>query len=259
MTKRETAPTGAPCWVDVWTSDVEGSRRFYAELFGWVAEQPSREHGGYFMFTREGVPIAGGMGDMGEMRADNSWKPYLASDDIEQTLKLATEHGATVRAPAMPVDDLGVQAVLSDPQGRAIGVWQPGSFPGFTVINERGAPNFFAFDTYDYAGAVEFYRQAFGWTPLEEATEDGHHYAGYMDPETDRPLAGIGDEVENLVEGEVPAWQVFWQTDDVDASVEKVLALGGAVLAAAEDRGLGRVARLSDPAGAAFWLCRPKR
>jgi predicted enzyme related to lactoylglutathione lyase len=259
MTKRESAPIGAPCWVDLWTSDVEGSRRFYAELFGWVAEEPSPEHGGYFMFTREGVPVAGAMGDMGEMRADDTWKPYLASDDIERTLELATKQGAAVRAPAMPVDDLGVQAVISDPQGLAVGIWQPGSFPGFTVINEHGAPIFFAFDTGDYAGAVDFYRQAFAWDPLEEATEDGHHYAGYMDPETDRPLAGIGDEVESLAEGEVPAWCVYWQSDDVDASVERVLALGGTLLSAARDGGLGRVASVADPAGARFFLCEPKR
>lgn len=259
MTKRESAPVGAPCWVDLWTSDVEGSRRFYAELFGWVAEEPSPEHGGYFMFTREGLPVAGEMGDMGEMRADDTWKPSLASDDIEQTLKLATEAGATVHAPAMPVDDLGVQAVIADAQGRAVGIWQPGSFPGFTVINEPGAPVFFAFDTADYQGAVDFYRQAFGWNPLEEATEDGHHYAGFMDPETDRPLAGIGDEIENLVEGEAPAWCVFWQTDDVDAAVEKVLALGGTLIDAARDGGLGRVAGVADPTGARFCLCQPRR
>jgi predicted enzyme related to lactoylglutathione lyase len=255
MTKRESAPVGAPCWVDLWTSDVEGSRRFYAELFGWVAEEPSPEHGGYFMFTRAGMPIAGAMGDM---HADNTWKPYLASDDVEATLKLATEQGATVQAPAMPVDDLGIQAVISDPQGRAVGIWQPGSFPGFTVINENGAPLFFAFDTEDYGGAVDFYRRAFGWDPLEEATEDGHHYAGYMDPDTDRPLAGIGDEVENLSEDEGPAWWVFWQSDDVDAAVEKVLALGGRVLTPARDGGLGRSARVTDPAGTRFLLCEPK-
>lgn len=259
MTKRESAPVGAPCWVDLWTSDVEGSRRFYAELFGWVAEEPSPEHGGYFMFTREGVPVAGAMGDMGEMRANDTWKPYLASDDVERTLKVATERGATVLAPAMPVDDLGVQAVITDPQGLVVGVWQAGSFAGFTVINEHGAPLFFAFDTEDYDGAVDFYRQAFRWDPLEEATEDGHHYAGYMDPATDRPLAGIGDEVENLVEGEEPAWSVFWQSDDVDASVETVLALGGSVISAVRGGGLGRVARVADPAGARFMLCQPKR
>jgi predicted enzyme related to lactoylglutathione lyase len=31
------------------------------------------------------------------------------------------------------------------------------------------------------------------------------------------------------------------------------------VLAAAKDGGLGRVARVADPAGARFWLCEPKR
>ena len=79
MTNRHAAPLGAPCWVDLWTSDIEGSRHFYAGLFGWRAEEPSAEHGGYFMFTRAGVPVAGAMGDMGEARADNTWKPFFAT------------------------------------------------------------------------------------------------------------------------------------------------------------------------------------
>lgn len=70
MTTRDTVPVGAPCWADLWTSDVEGSRRFYAELFGWEAQSPSPESEGYFMFTRHGEPVAGGMGDMGAMRAN---------------------------------------------------------------------------------------------------------------------------------------------------------------------------------------------
>ena len=53
-----------PCWADLWTSDVERSRAFYAELFGWEALPPSPEFGGYFMFARDGVPVAGGMGPM---------------------------------------------------------------------------------------------------------------------------------------------------------------------------------------------------
>ncbi|HLI43256.1 MAG TPA: VOC family protein [Acidimicrobiales bacterium] len=244
--------------MELWTSEVESSRRFYAELFGWVAEEPSPEHGGYFMFTRDGVPVAGAIGDIGDLHADDTWKPYLASGDIGQTLRLAADHGAKVLGPAMPVGDLGVQAVITDRQGLVIGVWQPGTFPGFTVINEDGAPRFFAFDTEDYHGAVDFYRKVFGWDPLEETTDDGHHYAGYMDPETGRPLAGIGDEVENLAPGAAPAWSVFWQSDDLDAAVARVLALGGSVLNAPRDGGLGRVAHVADPAGAPFLLCEPK-
>src|SRR6185437_3748501 len=107
MTTRDRATLGAPCWADLWTSDVEGSRAFEAELLGWEAQEPSPECGGYFMFTRRGVPVAGGMGDMGaDMRADNTWKIYLNTDDIEKTLVAATAAGAQVVAGAMAVADL---------------------------------------------------------------------------------------------------------------------------------------------------------
>ena len=37
MTTRDLAPKGAPTWIDLWTSDVAGSRTFYPALFGWEA------------------------------------------------------------------------------------------------------------------------------------------------------------------------------------------------------------------------------
>ena len=46
MPKRETAPLGAPCWVDLLTSDADRSRSFYSELFGWKAEEPAPQFGG---------------------------------------------------------------------------------------------------------------------------------------------------------------------------------------------------------------------
>lgn len=97
----------------------------------------------------------------------------------------------------------------------------------------------------------------FGWEPLEEEV-DGHHYAGYMDPDSNRPIAGIGDEVESLAPGESPQWSVFWQSDDVDASVAKLSAIGGTVISEPADGGLGRVARVADPSGARFRLFQPK-
>src|SRR5580693_8579310 len=87
MPTRDTAPIGSPCWADLWTSDVEGARKFYGELFGWEAQEPSPEFGGYFMFTRNGIPMAGGMGDMGDIPAGNTWKIYLATDDIAKTVE----------------------------------------------------------------------------------------------------------------------------------------------------------------------------
>lgn len=54
MVQRDSVPTGAVCWMDLWTSDVEGSRQFYSDLFGWFAAEPSEEFAGYWMFLREG-------------------------------------------------------------------------------------------------------------------------------------------------------------------------------------------------------------
>ena len=256
MTTRLAAPLGAPCWLDLWTSDVEASRRFYCELFGWRAETPNPDYGGYFMFTREGVPIAGAMGDRGELRATDSWKPYFSTLDIDRALELATSHGAEVLLPAGPVGDLGSQAVITDAAGAVTGIWQPGSFFGFSAIHEPGTPSFIAIDVHDYRSEIAFYRLVFGWDPLEEEV-DGHHYAGFVDPDGQRPLAGIGDEVESLAPGETPFWTIFWQVDDVDASVSNALALGGAVLAEPDAGGLGRVARVADPSGARFSLFTP--
>ncbi len=257
MTIRPVAPAGAPCWVDLWTSDVEGSRHFYSELFGWQAGEPSPDYGGYFMFTRAGIPVAGAMGEMGETPAENTWKPFFASVDIDRTVKLAAEQGVTLRQPAIAIDDLGYQAVITDPAGAVTGIWQPGSFPGFTVIHEHATPSFIAIDVRDYHAEIAFYRRVFGWDPLEEEI-DGHHYAGYMDPGSNRPIAGIGDEVESLAPEESPQWSIFWQIDDVETSVARLRALGGTVVAEPTDGGLGRVARVADPSGARFCLFQPK-
>jgi len=38
-------------------------------------------------------------------------------------LEVAGRHGATVHAPAMAFEDVGIQAVIGDPSGAVIGVW----------------------------------------------------------------------------------------------------------------------------------------
>jgi hypothetical protein len=233
---------------------VEGSAKFYGELFGWEAQDPSPEFGGYFMFTRDGVPVAGGMGDMGDMRANNTWKVYLATDDIAKTIEAAEGEGAQIQAPSMPVADLGVQAVLSDPTGATIGVWQPGTFPGFTVLDEHGAPSWFELHTRDYPTALDFYRSVFGCEFETVGDSDEFRYSVVRNPQGEGELAGIMDAKAFLPEGIPPCWVVYWEVDDVSATVGNVKALGGSVVADAEDTPYGRIASVTDPSGAAFKL-----
>src|SRR5205807_2637353 len=73
MPRRTTYPTGAPCWVDLYTSDVEVSRRFYTELLGWTAEDPNREFGGYLNFRKDGIRVAGCIGRQPGVDAPDGW------------------------------------------------------------------------------------------------------------------------------------------------------------------------------------------
>jgi uncharacterized protein len=254
MTRRDSAPIGSPCWADLWTSDVEGTRTFYSELFGWQAQEPSPEFGGYFMFTRNGVPTAGAMGPMGDMAADNLWKTYLATDDIAKTLKSAEASGAQVISPAMPVADLGIQATLNDPTGAHHGAWQPGTFSGFSVLNEHGFPSWFELQTRDHAAAVAFYRTVYHWDTSTVGDSNTFRYTTMRDPEGTGDLAGIMDARAFLPDGVPAQWSIYWEVDQTDATVAKVKALGGSVVMDPQDTPFGRLATVLDPAGAQFKL-----
>ena len=95
MTTRATAPAGAPCWTDLWTSDVEGSRRFYADVFGWQAEEPSEEFGGYFMFTRDGAPVASAP----VMTAESGCRVRRLSKSAHETLSFVHSLGSQALRP----------------------------------------------------------------------------------------------------------------------------------------------------------------
>jgi predicted enzyme related to lactoylglutathione lyase len=263
MTIRETPPAGVPCWVDLWTSDVPEARRFYGELFGWTAEEPAPEFGGYFGFARDGARIAGAMGAMGEagtdffMAADDSWKVYWATPDIEATVATAVAAGAEVIGPVMPVGDLGSQAVLRDPTGARLAFWQPGTHPGFTVLDEPGTPSWFELHTRDHDAAVAFYSSVLGLTVDAVGDTDEFRYTTLNGPADCGQVAGIMDATAWLADGEEPHWSIYWCVDDTDTAVARVESLGGSVITPAEDTPYGRIATVADPMGATFRLRTP--
>jgi predicted enzyme related to lactoylglutathione lyase len=254
MPTRDRAPQGSPCWADLWTSDVDGSRAFYSEIFGWEAQEADPQFGGYFMFTRDGIPVAGAMGDMGDMKANDTWKIYLDTDDIAKTVDAATAAGAEIIAPSMPVADLGTQAVLLDPTGAHLGAWEPGTFPGFTVLGELGSPSWFELLTRDYTAALDFYRTVFHWDIEPVGDSDEFRYSVVKNPDEDGELAGIMDAAAFLPVGVPAHWSVYWEVDDPAATIAIITKLGGSVVAALEDTPYGRLATVTDPAGAQFKL-----
>lgn len=118
MPKRDDAPAGAPCWIDLSTSDAEASRAFYGELFGWESEDAGPDYGGYINFSKDGAKVAGAMAKQSPEQPE-TWGVYLAVDDADATAA-AEAHGGQVLAPVMDVMDLGRMAFLTDVGGAAL-------------------------------------------------------------------------------------------------------------------------------------------
>ncbi|BDN84503.1 hypothetical protein YM3MPS_46950 [Mycobacterium pseudoshottsii] len=45
MPIRNAAPLGAPCWIDLTTSDIDRAQDFYGTVFGWTFESAGPEYG----------------------------------------------------------------------------------------------------------------------------------------------------------------------------------------------------------------------
>ena len=144
--------------------------RFYGELFGWTAEDAGEDYGHYHNFSKDGALVAGLMRKQPDAGYPDFWMTYLSSADAKATAAAAAEAGGQVMLEPMAVMDLGAMAVLADPTGGAVGVWQPGRHRGYEVHSQAGAPVWHEVHTRDHAGAVAFYQRVFGWTPRWSAT-----------------------------------------------------------------------------------------
>ncbi|ALV46437.1 glyoxalase [Arthrobacter alpinus] len=250
-------PAGAPCWIDLMTSDMARSQEFYAALFGWSYEAGDAEkYGGYTMAYKDGKSVAGLMQSQtdGEGYPD-MWSTYLRVDDIESTMDTAKNAGAIPYMEPMDVPEQGKMAMIGDPGGASIGMWEFGGHTGFQAHEEAGAAAWHELHSKNYPATVDFYKNVFGLQTSVMSDSPEFRYTNLVDG--DKELAGIMDAAAFLPDEVPSSWQIYFQTDDVDATVAKALTLGATVINAAEDSPYGRIAGLTDCTGAMFKLVQP--
>ena len=255
MPIRQGAPVGAPTWIDLATSDLDRAQQFYGTVFGWTFESAGEDYGGYVTAFSDGHPVAGLMTNDPQWNSPDGWTTYLRTADIRATLKAAIDAGAvTCVAPAEPVQvkDKGWMAMVSDPAGGFVGLWQPIEHHGFEVFAEAGAPLYHQLTTRDYAKAIDFYRAVFGWQIDTVSDNDEFRYStAIFDGEV---LLGVMDGSATMPAGAPSDWSFFLGSDDVDKTVATIKDNGGSVIRDAEDTPYGRLAAVADPTGAGFNL-----
>jgi predicted enzyme related to lactoylglutathione lyase len=118
--------TGAFEWDELWTTDLEGAKKFYGAVIGWRANEMSMgDAGTYVLFGIGDKDSAGCTAIQPDMQVPPNWLAYLHTDDIEATLAKAPELGGSVMMPRMDMEGIGAFAVLTDTVGATFGVLQP--------------------------------------------------------------------------------------------------------------------------------------
>lgn len=244
-------PAGVPCWVDLGVPDVASALAFYGAVLGWSSEGPQEEFGGYAIAQVRGAAVAG-IGPQQQEGAPAAWTLYLASDDADKTATAVRENGGTILFGPGDVGPLGRMFVAADPSRAVFGVWQAGTHIGAGLVNEPGGLCWEDLRSHDPAAAHAFYTAAFGYRvdPMPGAGED---YRLFSRPDEQAPLGGMGGMM-GAPEGTPSHWAVYFGVADPEAAVAAALANGGAVVVPPFPTQFGRMAALTDPSGALFWL-----
>ena len=227
MSERDGFQHGVPCWVDTWQDDIDATVAFYTGLFGWEAQVGERVH-----------PVQPSRPRRRGRRHAAARRRAAGVDDVRVGRRRGRDRRARgaqaatlVREPFDSLDG-GRMAIVADPAGAVLGVWQLGEHRGARVVNEPGAWAMSALSTPDPEGAKAFYGAVFGWETLAFGDRDDVRLPGFVGGEPEQPVPR--DVVAVMVGGERAAWGVDFWVDDVDAAAERA-ATSAAVLSAPAD------------------------
>jgi uncharacterized protein len=140
---------GMPAWVELATSDPEGARRFYRELFGWEFQTGSADSGQYTTCLVRGHTVAGIAGEPAPAEIPTAWTTYLASGDVDDMASRISAAGGRLTAEPVDAMDEGRMAIAVDPTGAVFGLWQADKHLGASLVSEPGAVSWTELQTGD--------------------------------------------------------------------------------------------------------------
>jgi predicted enzyme related to lactoylglutathione lyase len=252
MGRRASYTPGTFSWTDLTTTDQDAAKRFYGELFGWTSvDNPVGDGIVYSMMQLDGADV-GAISPQPEQQRDAgvppTWNSYITVENADAALERAEQLGGGVHAEAFDVMEAGRMGVVQDPQGAFFLVWEPKDHIGAALVNAPGALSWNELATPDIEASARFYSDLFGWT-TELISKSPMPYMT-IKTRAGRPNGGI----RPVMGPEPPYWAVYFGTDDLDATTDKVSDLGGEKLAGPMELGPSRFSYVRDPQGAVFAL-----
>jgi hypothetical protein len=247
MGERTEHPAGAFSWADLSTTDTDGAKRFYTALFGWETEDNPIPDGGVYTMCRKDGKDAAALSAAQEGQPP-AWNSYVTVASADEGADAARGQGATVAMEPFDVMDVGRMAVIQDPTGAFLCIWEPRENIGAKVVNEPGTLTLNQLNTSNPERAQEFYAGAFGWR-FDQVSQDPPYWGIFNGDRLNGGMMPLPPDA-----GAPSHWLVYFGSESVDDDAGRIAELGGTVMVGPEEVPGGRFVVALDPQGAVFAL-----
>jgi hypothetical protein len=243
--------TGKFVWFEYVSGDTQKAKGFFGELFGWTTQEVPMPEGAYEMIASGGRTIGGYLPTPAGAPKEAHWLSHLAVADAKASAEQVTKLGGKILKPAFKVGEFGTMAIVADPQGGPLSLWQPAK------SEEQPAPtaNTFCWNelaSSDPAASVAFYNAIGGFTSKAMEMPTGAYHvleAG------GQPRAGV---MAKMMPQQPHAWLPYVQVASADKTAEKAKKLGGTIIVPPTDiPNVGRFSILTDTLGGAIGILQP--
>lgn len=249
MQVTEHAP-GTFCWVELTTLNAAEAKSLYNKLFGWdYVDNPMGPDMVYTMCNLGGKPAAA-LYEAHDPNNPPHWSLYVRVANVTESAAKAKDLGATIVVEPFDVAEHGRMAILIDPTGASIHLWEPKAHIGYVVTGVPGTHCWSELLTSDTAKAKAFYTELFGW----EADESMGWYTMFKPAGAQMAIAGMMQITPEM--GPMPpSWTPYFYVENADATADTAKADGARILHGPTDvPGMVRFASIMDPSGAHFGI-----
>lgn len=239
-------------WFEHLSNDWGMARDFHQALFGWKVG-PVTLGGKAYELIHNGEEAIGGF-RAAPPGTRCHWNSFLSVADVDASFRDALADGANALLPPSDFAGIGRGATLADPTGASVSLWhgRDGDRPDVDEVavgdwcwNELMTP--------DAKAALAFYERVFGYSHDVMKSPTGDYYVLKS-----ADGKGRGGVMQSPHADEPPMWMPYVRVEDTDAIAARVGPLGGKLMMAPTTLpGVGRIAALFDPLGAALGFIHP--
>lgn len=243
---------GTFCWADLATNDVANAKAYYEELFSATSFNMPTDN--YIMLNVAEKPVSAIyelMPEQKELGVPPHWMSYVACDDINAVVEKVQSNGGIVVMAPWEAGEYGIGALIQDPEGAMLGLWQAKTHIGAAWKNRHGAVCWFEHASKGSKETISFYEKVFGYTSKTEMMGETLYTTFFLG---EIPVAGLYVMPEMM--SDLPChWLVYFNVNSIDKAIELTTAKKGEILMPKMAvPGIGFFSVVRDPQGAVFGL-----